>query len=59
MATERERAEGYREEAQACMDVAERISIKADRKRMVSMAKHWLELAQKAEAKADAGADAS
>ena len=58
MSTARERAEGYRREAKACVEVAERMSLREDRERMFKMAQHWLELAVIAEEKAARGDDA-
>jgi hypothetical protein len=42
-------AEVYRREAAACLEVAQRMSVAADRARLTEMAQRWLELAQKAE----------
>jgi hypothetical protein len=57
MSSARERAEEYRKEAGACMEVAGRMSLLADRERMNQMAQHWLQLAAKAIAKAERGED--
>ena len=38
MTTARERAAGYRKEAQTCLDIAERMSLKVDRLRLLEMA---------------------
>jgi len=40
----------FRRQAAACIEVAERVSLREDRARMMEMAQRWLELAQKAEA---------
>ncbi len=40
----------YRREAQICMEMAQRMSMRIDRERLMAMAKHWLELAERAEA---------
>jgi hypothetical protein len=45
-----DKAAGYRKSAKECLDIAERMSLAADRQRMMSMAHCWLELAEKAEA---------
>jgi hypothetical protein len=39
-------------QAAACIEVAERMSVEADRARMVELAQRWLEMAKEAEAKA-------
>jgi hypothetical protein len=44
------KAEEYRKQAAACLQVAERVSLLDERARMLEMARHWLELARKAEA---------
>jgi hypothetical protein len=56
MQTPKELAAQYRREAKACIDVAERISVREDRLRMMEMAQRWLELAQRAEDEAEGGA---
>jgi hypothetical protein len=43
------KAAEYRKMAASCMEVAERVSLKADRARMIEMAQRWLELAKLAE----------
>jgi hypothetical protein len=45
-----DRAAQYRKEAAACLEVAEGVSVRADRARMMEMAQRWLELAQQVEA---------
>jgi hypothetical protein len=45
-----DKAAEYRKSARECLDVAERMSLGADRQRMMSMAQRWLQLAEKAEA---------
>jgi hypothetical protein len=54
----RERAEDYRKEAQTCMDLAAKMSLRTDRARMIEMAQHWIDLAERADAKAARGDDA-
>ena len=49
---ERKAAE-YRQKAALCLDVAERMSLKVDRDRMMEMAKRLLDLAREAQSKAD------
>jgi len=44
-----DKAKRYREQAKACLDAAERMSLDDDRARMLQMAQQWLELAIKAE----------
>jgi hypothetical protein len=39
-------------QAAACIEVVERMSVAADRDRMVEMAQRWLAMAKEAEAKA-------
>jgi hypothetical protein len=43
------RAAEYRRLAAECLEVAERMSLRADRSRMMEMAQRWLDLAKKAE----------
>lgn len=45
----------YREMEKACREVAERISLKADRAVLLKMAEHWGKLAEQAEAQEEAG----
>jgi putative IMPACT (imprinted ancient) family translation regulator len=42
-------AEEYRKMAADCIEVAQRMSLKDDRTRMMEMAQRWLDLAQRAE----------
>lgn len=58
MSTARARAEGYRKEAQTCIELAGRMSMLSDRARLIEMAQHWLRMAEIAEAKAATGEDA-
>jgi len=44
------KAAEYRRQAAACLEVAERMSLKNDRTLMLQMAQQWLELARRAEA---------
>jgi len=53
MTSSKERAAEFRRQAAICLDVAQRISLKEDKERMMQVAKHWLELAKRAEAEAD------
>jgi hypothetical protein len=39
----------YRKEAAACLQVAERMSVDADKQRMLDMALRWLDLAEQAD----------
>jgi len=48
------KADEYMRNAQACMDVAERMSLREDRERMVQMAERWLQLARETRARAEA-----
>ena len=57
MHSAKRRAEEYRAEARACFNVAERMSAREDRERMMAMAEHWLKLATIADAKAEQGKD--
>jgi hypothetical protein len=45
----KDNAAEYRKQADACLEVAERMSLSTDRVRMLEMAQYWLELARKAE----------
>jgi hypothetical protein len=47
------RAPEYRREAEACFEVAQRISAKADRDRLFETSSQWVKLAEIPEAKAD------
>ena len=47
------RAAEYRRLAAGCLEVAERMSLREDRARMMEMAQRWVDLAQKAEAEAE------
>jgi len=49
MEDRRSKAKEYRRQAAACLQVAERMSLRDDRALMLEMAKHWLELARTAE----------
>ncbi len=53
MGDHRNKAQEYRRQAAACLEVAERMSLNADRALMLEMAQQWLELARKAEADAE------
>jgi len=44
----------FRRQAAACVEIAERMSLREDRARILEMAQRWLALAQKAEAAAEA-----
>ncbi len=45
MSTDKMRAERYRREAAACLEVAERMPIASDRARLLEMAQQWLNMA--------------
>ena len=47
---QRSKAAEYRRMAASCLEVAESMSLKADRAQLLEMARHWLELARKVEA---------
>jgi putative IMPACT (imprinted ancient) family translation regulator len=44
-----DKIEAYRKMAADCIEVAQRMSLKDDRARMMEMAQRWLDLAQQAE----------
>jgi len=44
-----DKTEEYRKMAADCIEVAQRMSLKDDRARMMQMAQRWLDLAQQAE----------
>ena len=48
----RDSSADYRREAAACLQVAERMSVHADRAQMMEMAQRWLQLAKQAETSA-------
>jgi hypothetical protein len=48
-----ERAAQYRREAEACLEVAKRVSVQADRMRMEELAQNWLKAAVRAEEEAN------
>jgi hypothetical protein len=47
------KAAEYRRQASLCLEVAERMSVRADRESMMQMAEHWLALAREMELEAD------
>ena len=49
MTSSKEQAAEFRRQAATCLQVAQRMSLEEDRKRMVEMAEHWFELARRAE----------
>jgi hypothetical protein len=53
MAKPPSRAAEYRRLAAECIEVAEGMSLREDRSRMMEMAQHWLYLAKKAKSEAD------
>jgi hypothetical protein len=53
MTSSKEKAAECRRQAAICLDVAQRISLKEDKDRMMQVAEHWLELAKRAEAEDD------
>jgi hypothetical protein len=46
---ENKQAAEFRREAKVCIEMAERMSMRVDRELLIDMAKHWLELAERAE----------
>ena len=44
------KADEYLSNAQACMEVAERMSLREDRERMLQMVERWFQLAREARA---------
>jgi hypothetical protein len=52
MGDSQSKAAEYRKKAVACLEIAERMSLNADRALMLEMAQQWLELARRAEAEA-------
>jgi hypothetical protein len=53
LAPENKAAE-YRREAASCLEVAERMSLEADKQRMLDMALRWLDLAEQSDRAAGA-----
>jgi len=51
MSDPKDKAAEYRREARLCLEAAERVSIREDRERLMELARHWLALAEEAEAK--------
>jgi hypothetical protein len=49
MPSSKDRTAEFRKRAAECLEVAERMSLKDDKQRMVAMAEHWLELARLAD----------
>jgi hypothetical protein len=49
MPKDKDDAAEYRRLAASCLQVAERMSFKEDRTRMIEMAQRWLDLAKQAE----------
>lgn len=47
------KAAEYRRQAASCIEVANRMSLAADRARMMDMAQGWLDLAKQAESKTE------
>jgi hypothetical protein len=47
------KAAQYRRHAAECTEIAQRMSVRVDRERLMGMAQRWLELAQKAEGQRD------
>lgn len=48
------KAARYRLEAKASIEVAERMTLREDRRQMMEMAQRWIEMAQEAEAEGEA-----
>jgi hypothetical protein len=42
-------AKEYRRQAAACMETAERVSVKVERNELIELAKRWIKLAERAE----------
>ncbi len=55
MDSEPDKAIEYRQNAKACLDLAERIPLGPERARILEMAQHWLDLAIKVEKSAISG----
>lgn len=51
MRSPQDQAAEFRKQAAACLMVAERMSVEADKQRMIDMSLYWLELAENADAK--------
>lgn len=49
MRAPKDEAATYRRQAADCLQVAERMSLEADKQRMIDMSLYWLELAEKAD----------
>jgi len=57
MPSAKEKAAEFRKWATECLEVAERMSLKDDKARMIAIAEHWLQLARRAEAETEAPND--
>jgi hypothetical protein len=57
MPSAKEKAAQFRKRAAECLEVAERMSLKDDKARMIAIAEHWLQLARRAEAETEAPND--
>jgi hypothetical protein len=57
MPSQKDKAAEFRKWAAECLEVAERMSLKGDKARMMEVAEHWLELARLAEAEIEAPED--
>jgi hypothetical protein len=57
MPSAKEKAAQFRKWAAECLEVAERMSLKDDKARMIAIAEHWLQLARRAEAETEAPND--
>ena len=53
MSSSKEQAAEFRRQAAACLEVAQRMSLEEDRKRMIEMAEHCFELARRVEAETE------
>ena len=52
MPSAKEKAAQFRKWAAECLEVAERMSLKDEKARMIANAEHWLQLARRAETEA-------
>ena len=57
MRSAKDRAADFRKWAAECLEVAERMSLKDEKARLIATAEHWLELARRAEAESEAADD--
>jgi hypothetical protein len=55
MTSPKEKAAEFRHQAETCFEMAQRISLKEDKVRMIELAEYWLEMARRAEAETQSG----